>query len=77
MNETDVAQWLTAMAASDHMGWEVDKAAGIYGHEITLRAIWMPRMAILQHLPWLGYFAAYAVLFALSAVSLRWVGEDQ
>ncbi len=36
VDETDVAQWLTAMAASDRMGWEVDEAAGIYGHEITL-----------------------------------------
>ncbi len=36
VDETDVAQWLTAMAASDKMGWQVDEAAGIYGHEITL-----------------------------------------
>jgi len=36
VNETDVAQWLTAMAASGTMEWEVDEEAGIYGHEITL-----------------------------------------
>jgi hypothetical protein len=36
VDETDVAQWLTAMAASGAMEWEVDKEAGIYGHEITL-----------------------------------------
>lgn len=36
VNETDVAQWLTAMAASGTMEWRVDEQAGIYGHEITL-----------------------------------------
>jgi len=36
VDETDVAQWLTAMAASDAMGWSVDEQAGIYGSEITL-----------------------------------------
>ena len=36
VNETDVAQWLAAMAGSDTMGWEVDAEAGVYGHEITL-----------------------------------------
>ena len=36
VDETDVAQWLTAMAASGAMEWEVDEEAGTYGHEITL-----------------------------------------
>jgi len=36
VDETDVAHWLTAMAASGTMEWEVDADAGIYGHEITL-----------------------------------------
>lgn len=36
VDETDVAQWLAAMAASGSMAWEVDEEAGIYGHEITL-----------------------------------------
>jgi hypothetical protein len=36
VDEADVAQWLTAMAASDQMGWDIDMEAGIYGHEITL-----------------------------------------
>jgi len=36
VDETDVAHWLTAMAASGTMEWEVDEEAGIYGHEITL-----------------------------------------
>ncbi len=36
VDETDVAQWLTAMAASGAMEWEVDEEADIYGHEITL-----------------------------------------
>ncbi len=36
VDETDVAQWLTAMAASGTMKWEMDAEAGIYGHEITL-----------------------------------------
>jgi len=36
VDETDVAQWLAAMAASGTMKWEVDEDAGIYGHEITL-----------------------------------------
>lgn len=36
VDETDVAQWLTAMAASDEMDWDIDLDAGIYGHEITL-----------------------------------------
>ncbi len=36
VDETDVTQWLTAMAASGAMEWEVDEEAGIYGHEITL-----------------------------------------
>jgi hypothetical protein len=36
VDETDVSQWLTAMAASGAMEWEVDEEAGIYGHEISL-----------------------------------------
>lgn len=36
MDETDVAHWLTAMAAAGTMEWEMDADAGIYGHEITL-----------------------------------------
>ena len=36
VDETDVAHWLTAMAASGTMEWEMDAEAGIYGHEITL-----------------------------------------
>ncbi|MGD2104473.1 MAG: hypothetical protein PVJ55_05075 [Anaerolineae bacterium] len=36
VDEADVAQWLTAMAASDTMDWDIDLEAGIYGHEITL-----------------------------------------
>ncbi len=36
VDETDVAHWLTAMAASGTMEWEMDADAGIYGHEITL-----------------------------------------
>ena len=36
VDETDVAQWLAAMAASGTMEWDVDEEAGIYGHEITL-----------------------------------------
>jgi len=36
VDETDVAQWLAAMAASGTMDWEVDEEAGIYGHEISL-----------------------------------------
>jgi hypothetical protein len=36
VDEADVAQWLTAMAASDTMDWDIDFDAGIYGHEITL-----------------------------------------
>ena len=36
VDESDVTQWLTAMAASDAMDWEIDLEAGIYGHEITL-----------------------------------------
>jgi hypothetical protein len=36
VDETDVVQWLTAMAASGTMAWEMDADAGIYGHEITL-----------------------------------------
>ncbi len=36
VDETDVAQWLAAMAASGTMEWKMDKEAGIYGHEITL-----------------------------------------
>ncbi|MDY7040059.1 MAG: hypothetical protein SVX38_04270, partial [Chloroflexota bacterium] len=36
VDETDVAQWLTAMAASSTMDWDLDEEAGIYGHEITL-----------------------------------------
>jgi hypothetical protein len=36
VDETDVAHWLSAMAASDTMSWDVDQDAGIYGHEITL-----------------------------------------
>jgi hypothetical protein len=36
VDETDVAQWLAAMAASGTMEWDVDEEAGIFGHEITL-----------------------------------------
>ncbi|NLE44156.1 MAG: hypothetical protein GX620_05510 [Chloroflexi bacterium] len=36
VDEVDVAQWLTAMAAADAMSWQVDEDAGIYGQEITL-----------------------------------------
>jgi hypothetical protein len=36
VDEVDVTQWLTSMAASDAMGWEIDEESGIYGHEITL-----------------------------------------
>lgn len=36
VDEADVTQWLTAMAASDSMDWDIDVEAGIYGHEITL-----------------------------------------
>ena len=36
VDESDVSQWLTSMAASDSMGWDVDAEAGIFGHEITL-----------------------------------------
>jgi len=36
VDETDVAQWLAAMAVSSTMDWEVDEEAGIFGHEITL-----------------------------------------
>jgi hypothetical protein len=36
VDETDVTQWLAAMAASGTMDWDVDTEAGIYGHEITL-----------------------------------------
>ena len=36
VDETDVAQWLTSMAAADAMDWDIDLEAGIYGHEITL-----------------------------------------
>jgi hypothetical protein len=36
VDETDVAQWLTKMAASGAMDWDVDEASGIYGHEVTL-----------------------------------------
>jgi hypothetical protein len=36
VDETDVTQWLAAMAASGTMEWEIDEEAGIYGHEITL-----------------------------------------
>ena len=36
VDETDVAQWLAAMTASDTMDWEMDAEAGVYGHEITL-----------------------------------------
>ena len=36
VDEADVSQWLTAMAASDSMDWDVDAEAGIFGHEITL-----------------------------------------
>jgi len=36
VDETDVTQWLAAMAASGTMEWEVDEEAGIFGHEITL-----------------------------------------
>ncbi|MDY6877794.1 MAG: hypothetical protein SWK90_16555 [Chloroflexota bacterium] len=36
VDETDVTQWLAAMAASGTMEWEMDEEAGIFGHEITL-----------------------------------------
>ncbi len=36
VDETDVAHWLTEMAAASTMEWEVDEEVGIYGHEITL-----------------------------------------
>jgi hypothetical protein len=38
VNETDVSQWLTAMAATqtDSQQWKVDEVAGIYGHRVTL-----------------------------------------
>lgn len=36
VDETDVAQWLTAMSASDAMQWDVDEEAGVYGHQISL-----------------------------------------
>jgi hypothetical protein len=38
VNETDVAQWLTALAAAEASEGDltVDEGAGIYGHEITL-----------------------------------------
>ena len=38
VDETDVAQWLTAMAAADAMEGDivVDAQAGIFGHKITL-----------------------------------------
>ena len=36
VDENDVVQWLTAMAAAGTMQWEMDADAGIYGHEITL-----------------------------------------
>jgi len=36
VDEADVSQWLTAMAGSDSMRWDVDEEAGIFGHEITL-----------------------------------------
>ena len=36
VDENDVTQWLTAMAAADTMEWQMDGEAGIYGHEITL-----------------------------------------
>jgi hypothetical protein len=38
VDETDVAQWLTAMAAvQDGAGeWAVDEESGVYGHQVTL-----------------------------------------
>lgn len=36
VDEVDVTQWLTSMAAADAMEWEIDEETGIYGHEITL-----------------------------------------
>jgi hypothetical protein len=36
VDEVDVTQWLTSMAASDAMDWEIDEESGIYGHQITL-----------------------------------------
>ncbi len=36
VDETDVAQWLTAMTGSETMKWDLDEKAGVYGHEITL-----------------------------------------
>jgi len=38
VDETDVAQWLTAMAAGEAPGqdWQVDARSGVFGHRITL-----------------------------------------
>ncbi|MGC8958875.1 MAG: hypothetical protein ACP5OO_03700 [Chloroflexia bacterium] len=38
VDETDVAQWLTALAAGQSPGqdWQVDTRAGIFGHRLTL-----------------------------------------
>ncbi len=38
VDETDVAQWLTAMAAGPSAGqdWQVDARSGVFGHRITL-----------------------------------------
>ncbi len=38
VDETDVAQWLTAMAAGAAPGqsWQVDARSGVFGHQITL-----------------------------------------
>lgn len=36
VDEVDVTQWLTSMAASGAMDWEIDEESGIYGHQITL-----------------------------------------
>jgi hypothetical protein len=36
VDETDVTQWLAAMAASGTADWAMDEEAGIYGHQITL-----------------------------------------
>ena len=37
VDETDVTQWLAAMAASSSMAWDVDEEAGIYGGRMALK----------------------------------------
>jgi len=36
VDETDVAQWLTAMVATRTSEWAVDEEVGVYGHQVTL-----------------------------------------